>query len=245
MAPSEASRSDSPALMAPPAQAPPSAPAPAGGSAGAGAPMVGRGTTSAAVAAPDREMLDIEAHLTLLVANVGAARTRLHERAAELHATITSDVLRDDGSPRELSLTIRVPSGASDAFLNDLERVGQVTARQVIARDVGREYHDSEIVLHNLERTLARYEEILQKATTVEEMLRIEAELSRIRGEIDRVKGELRYLGDRVSRATVYLVIHERSEQIAEKPPEEAKFYPGLRAVSLSELRSERSTVSG
>jgi len=240
MAPGEARSSDAPALMAAPAQAP----APAAVSAAAGTQVAGAGRPSATVAAPEREMLDIEAHLTLLVANVSEARARLHERAAELHGTITSDVLRDDGSPRELSLTIRVPSGSSDAFLNDLERVGQVTARQIIAKDVGREYHDSEIVLHNLERTLARYEEILQKATTVEEMLRIEAELSRIRGEIDRVKGELRYLGDRVSRATVYLVIHERTREVVENLPEEAKFYPGLRAVSLSELRGERSTVS-
>jgi hypothetical protein len=239
MAPGEARSSDSAAPMAAPAPAPAMAGVAVNSTSSANA-----GTPAAAVAAPEREMLDIEAHLTLLVANVSVARARLHERAAELHATITSDVLRDDGSPRELSLTIRVPSAASDAFVNDLERVGQVTARQIIAKDVGREYHDSEIVLHNLERTLARYEEILQKASTVEEMLRIEAELSRIRGEIDRVKGELRYLGDRVSRATVYLVIHERTQEIVEQVPEEAKFYPGLRAVSLTELGGERSSVS-
>ena len=157
---------------------------------------------------------------------------------------MTSDVLQDDGSPRQASLTIRVPVGASDEFLSDVERLGDVTSRQVIAKDVGREFHDSVIVLHNLERTLARYEEILQKAQSVEEMLKIEAELSRIRGEIDRVKGGLNYLGDRVARATVYLVIHERAKVIAETSPKEAKFFPGLRVVSLSELRGERSTVS-
>lgn len=189
-------------------------------------------------------MLDIEAHLSLLVASVSDARARLHERAAARGATVTSDVLRDDGSPRELTLTLRVPAGTSGEFLNDIERIGAVTSRQVIAKDVGREFHDTEIVLHNLERTLARYEEILKNAHTVEEMLKIEAELSRIRGEIDRVKGELRYLRDRTARATVYLVIHERSQEIAETRPATAKFYPGARLVSLHEFRGERGTVS-
>jgi hypothetical protein len=193
-------------------------------------------------------MLDIEAHLNLVVTSVRDARARLHESANARGATITSDVLQDDGnSPRLLTLTIRVPSGASTEFLNEVERLGDVTSRQVIAKDVGREFHDSEIVLHNLERTLARYEEILQKAQTVEETLKIEAELSRIRGEIDRVKGELRYLGDRVARATVYLVIREPVKvvpQVTPPAPDVAKFFPGVRAVSLSELRGERSTVT-
>ena len=189
-------------------------------------------------------MLDIEAHLSLLVASVSDARVRFRERAAAQGATITSDVLRDDGSQRELTLTVRVPSGRSGEFLGDVERIGAVTSRQIVAKDVGREFHDAEIVLHNLERTLARYEEILKSAHSVEEMLKIEAELSRIRGEIDRVKGELRYLGDRVARATVYLVVHEHSARGVESRPASAKFYPGLRMASLHELRGERGTVS-
>ena len=231
-APEAASKSDAPASGVVAAAPPPAS------------PTTSHGEPASTPPEPTREMLDIEAHLALLVESVSDARARLHERAAALHATITSDVLQDDGNPRELTLTIRVPTGTSDEFLNDVERIGAVTSRQIIAKDVGREFHDSEIVLHNLERTLARYEEILQKAQTVEEMLKIEAELSRIRGEIDRVKGELRYLGDRVARATVYLVVHERAKEIAETTPEVAKFFPGLRVVSLSELRGERSTVS-
>ncbi len=89
-------------------------------------------------------MLDIEAHLSLLVASVDDARARLHERAAARGATVTSDVLRDNGGPRELTLTVRVPSGTSDEFLKDVEDLGAVTSRQVVAKDVGREFHDAE-----------------------------------------------------------------------------------------------------
>ena len=60
----------------------------------------------------------------------------------------------------------------------------------------------------------------------------------------DSVKGDLRYLGDRAARATVFVLLHERSKEIAVAPEREAKFYPGVRAVMLTELRSGRGTVS-
>ena len=194
--------------------------------------------------AAQREMLDIEAHLALLVANLNDALRALRKQAAARGGTITSDVVQDEGGSRQATVAIRVPAGESSGFLDDVDRLGEVTSRQITAKDIGREYHDSQIVLHNLERTLSRYEEILQKAQSVEEILKIEAELSRLRGEIDRVKGSLRYLGDRAARSTVYVVIHERTKEIAQSNPEVAKFFPGIRAVSLTQLRGERSTVS-
>ena len=226
-----------------PADAPAPAPAAEAPSRAAEAPGGATSAEATSSAAP-REMLDIEAHLSLMVDSVSDARSRLRKQVTARGATITSDVAQEASGVREAALTIRVPAGASDQFLDEVERLGDVVSRQMNAKDIGREFHDSEIVLHNLQRTLARYEEILQKAQGVDEILRIENELSRIRGQIDRVKGDLSYMGDRAARATVYLVIHERSKEIAQSEPETVKFYPGLRAVALTQLRGARSTVS-
>ena len=62
------------------------------------------------------------------------------------------------------------------------------------ATDVGKRFYDSQIALSNLEVTLARYQKILERAATVQEVLVIEEHLARVRGEIERVKGELRFL---------------------------------------------------
>ncbi len=185
--------------------------------------------------AGSREMLDVEAHLSLLVDDLNRAHARLRADAQARGATITSDVVEDSGSPRHAMLTVRVPAQASNDFLAGLESVGSVTSRQITAKDIGREFHDSEIALHNLERTLARYEEILQQAHTVEEILKIEAELSRIRGEIDRLKGDLRYMSDRAARSTVYLTLTERTKEVAYVETPEEKFRVGLRGVALAE----------
>jgi len=204
----------------------------------------GPGAPRAPAMAETEPRLDIEAHLGLLVPSVATARGQLRRQAVARGATITSDVSEDLQGQREVKLTIRVPIGTNDAFMTDLENLGQVTDRQITVKDVGREYHDSEIVLHNLERTLARYEEILQKAQSVEEILKIEAELSRIRGEIDRVKGELSYLADRSARATVFVLLRENVQQVARTPARVAKFFPGVRALALTEFRGDSQTRS-
>ncbi|MES1179276.1 MAG: DUF4349 domain-containing protein [Myxococcales bacterium] len=218
--------------------------APAAVATSAAPPAPPANSLESAPQAEARELLDIEAHLGLLVASVSVARAQLRKLAAARAATVTNDISSDSEGQHEATLVIRVPSGANDAFMGEVERLGEVTAREIVAKDVGKEYHDSEILLHNLERTLARYEEILQKAQTVEEILKIELELSRIRGEVERVKGELRYLADRTSRATLFVSIHERGKPIAETHERVAKFFPGLRAVALTELRDSRKTVS-
>ena len=189
-------------------------------------------------------MLDIEAHLALLVPELNVALRGLRKQAVARGGTVTSDVVRDEAGARAATIAIRIPASASGDFLDDLDRLGEVTSRQVTATDIGREYHDSELALHNLERTLARYEEILQKAQSVEEILKIEAELSRLRGEIERLKGSLRYLADRAARSTVFVVLHERDKPVAQSSPEVAKFFPGLRAVSLTRWRGAPGAVS-
>jgi len=220
------------------------APAPVPDEARASLAQAAEGAAEGAARAAPHEMLDIEAHLALLVPDLNVAVRGLRKQAVARGGTVTSDLVRDEAGSRAATIAIRVPAGASVDFLDDVDRLGEVTSRQVTATDIGREYHDSELALHNLERTLARYEEILQKAQSVEEILKIEAELSRLRGEIERLKGSLRYLADRAARSTVYVVMHERDKQVAQSRSEVAKFFPGLRAVSLTRWRGERSTVS-
>jgi hypothetical protein len=90
---------------------------------------------------------------------------------------------------------------------------------------------------------MKRYEEILQKANNVQEILHVEGELARLRSEIDRVKGNLRWLADRAARATVQISLRTDQPQpqiVAEEP--EARFYPGIRATYLGDYQADEGT---
>lgn len=184
--------------------------------------------------APSREMLDIEARVSVQVPKVKNAVRSLHELSARVGGVITEERVDSANRYGSAELTLRVPSGATQGVLEDLEKLGSVLDQNVTARDIGKEYFDAGLRLSSLEATLHRYEEILKQAAKVEEILRIEAELARLRAEIEQVKGNLRWLSDRAARATLHLSLREKAPEIVEAPIDpEAKFFPGLRLPAL------------
>jgi len=190
-----------------------------------GAPGVG--------VAPVREMLDIEANVTMQVPKVKHAVRALHDLAARVGGVVTNERVDSSSQYGAAELTLRVPSGATQGVFDELDKLGSVLDQNVTARDIGKEYFDANLRLSSLEATQHRYQEILTHATTVEEILRIETELARIRGDIEQVKGNLRWLSDRAARATLHLTLRERGPEIAQSVAAEPKFFPGLRLPAL------------
>ena len=190
-------------------------------------------TPDGSALAPSREMLDIEAHVTLQVPNVKRALKAMHEITAHSNGVITEERVDRASQYGAAQLTLRVPSGTTQSVFEQLEQIGELLDQNVTARDVGKEYFDANLRLSSLEATLHRYEEVLKLAKTVEEVLRIELELGRVRGEIEQVKGTLRWLSDRAARATLHIALRERTLEIAQGHLPEAKFFPSLRLPVL------------
>jgi hypothetical protein len=207
------------------------------------------GTQTPAIAKPARpEMLDIEANLLIEVDSVGSASAALRALARRFEGVVTEDHINQTHHAATAQLTIRVPSGQVDAFFDAVGTVGRLKSRQINARDIGKEFFDAEIRLGNLQNTMHRYEDILKQAKNVDEILRIESELGRLRGEIEQTKGNLRWLSDRAARATVHIsLVTTATPEVANTPvelPPEAKIYPGLRLVQLTDFRGEQGNTS-
>jgi hypothetical protein len=62
------------------------------------------------------------------------------------------------------------------------------------SQDVTEQYTDLQAQLRNLEATEAQYLELLKKAETVEDTLKVYQQLSNVRSEIERIKGRIQYL---------------------------------------------------
>jgi hypothetical protein len=212
----------------------------------------GGSTTSAPVApsAPDAvevpttEMLDLEARVTVEVDRVRDGLAKLHEIAAKHGASFIGEAVTDQSGSSGATLTLRVPSKDAQAFLGALEEIGRVRQRQVTVRDVGKEYFDAKLQLETLRAALQRYEQILAKAATVAETLQVEAELTRLRAQIEQVEGNLRYMKDRVARATVYVSIVTHVADISPTEDPTAKLYPGLRFGFGEDLRGSSGTTT-
>jgi len=110
-------------------------------------------------------------------------------------------------------------------------------------RDVGLEVRDTDVLLRNLEASMRRYEEILQRANDVKDVLAVEAELNRVRTNIERTQAHLGWLRDRVSRATIAVRLYA-PRPLLETVVSNATLFPGLRASSMIDVREGSSAES-
>jgi hypothetical protein len=193
-----------------------------------------------ALLAEAHKMVDIEARLTVEVDDVARATAQARELVNKSGGQIVEENVSQQAGVSRAELTLRVPASAAGDFLGALAGLGAVRVRQVIAKDIGKEFYDANLRLANLEVARKRYEEILLQARAIDEILRLEAELTRLRNEIEALKGQVRWLRDRSARATVHLSLYTpgAAPPIAIVKPK-AKLHPGLRLSYLNDLRGD------
>ncbi|WP_164018750.1 DUF4349 domain-containing protein [Pyxidicoccus trucidator] len=103
------------------------------------------------------------------------------------------------------SATVRVPAERLDGFLGAVSGLGKVAKQTVTADDVTEAHQDLKVRLANVERVRERYLELLQRAVSVEDTLRVEKELERVTAEYESLKARVQSLEDHVALATVSL----------------------------------------
>ena len=101
------------------------------------------------------------------------------------------------------SITFRVPADRFRDALDEVERLGEVTWRDIKGTDVTEKMRDLGIRLENAERFRQRLLDLLEKSQKVEDTLKIEKELGRVTETIELLKGKLRYLEHNVAFSTV------------------------------------------
>jgi|GEM_PF-886836 len=191
-------------------------------------------------------MLDIEASLTIEVRDVAAAVARVRSLVAASNGQLIEESLQDSRRERPTAhLTVRIPSSGALDFLAQVESASVVRSRRLNSRDVGKEYFDAQLRVQSLQRVLDRYRELLHRATSIDEALKIEEQITRVCAEIERINGELSWLKDRVARATVHLEIFAKGDWVEPVVTPEAKLYPGFRAAGSIDWRGDRATQYG
>jgi len=136
---------------------------------------------------------------------------------ARSHGGYISDTSVRDEDGRKLGyVTIRVPESAFEDAIDGLESIGTLKEENVSLEDVTEEYIDLRARLDNLERQEERYLEILDIATTVEDILKVESQLERVRGQIESLQGRLNYLDNRINLSTIQIQLEEPKEVVHE-----------------------------
>ena len=116
---------------------------------------------------------------------------------------------RGSSSYRHGSYTIRIPAAQFEAFFQRAGQLCHVTYTNTTADDVSESYYDTEARLETARIKLERLQQLLAKATSMEDIITIESAISETEWDIENLSGTLRHYDALVDYATVNVELSE------------------------------------
>lgn len=151
-------------------------------------------------------------NLSLLVTDVKETGEKIINHANSIGGyMVSASYNRPDESPFA-TITVRIPAEKLDASLNFFRSLAiKVASENLVGKDVTDQYVNIEARIATLEKTKAKFEQILDQATQVSEILQVQRELINIQSQIDALEGQKKSLEQNanLSKVTLYLSTDE------------------------------------
>jgi len=171
------------------------------------------------------------AYLTMKVEDMESSFRQFKEMIDKYGGFVSNDNYRNFPDRKSRSMTIRVDAENLEVLLGEMaESGGYVENRSISITDVTEEFVDIGIRLENKRAVRDQYIRLLERASRVEDILKIENELRVIREEIEAKEGRLRYLKDQVALSTIHLEMNEEII-LAQKPPTKSFFVKAYESI--------------
>ena len=124
---------------------------------------------------------------------------------------INSSLTRPQGAASG-NISVRVPEEKRPEALDLFKKLAvKVVSESVYGNDVTDQYVDLESRLEVLNKTKIKYEEILQKAEKVTDIMSVQEQLTYLQNQIDNLKGQQKYYEQsaKLSKVVIYLSTDE------------------------------------
>ena len=107
------------------------------------------------------------------------------------------------------NMTVRVPENRFEDIFNNIKGMGKLVSENISGSDITAEYRDTTARVDNLKIQEQSLQQLMAKAKTVDEILKIESELNRVRTDIDIYTGNLKRWDNLVQLSTIYVYMRE------------------------------------
>ena len=149
-------------------------------------------------------------------ADIDLESTEFDDAAAGLNAAVAEaggyferSELNNYSRYRQGYYTVRVPAERFESFCTAVGALCQVNSIRRSADDVSESYYDTEARLVTQQTKLARLQELLAKAESMEDIITLESAISETELAIESLTGSLRKYDSLVSFATVNITLNE------------------------------------
>ena len=160
----------------------------------------------------EEKKIQRNANISIEVKNLDESIDKLNEIILLFNAEIISSNKggMDFGQPYA-NIRIRVLSGDLDSAINEFKKLStKIISENIYTNDVTEEFIDTEARLKIMKSTEDRFNSLLLKSETVEEIIQVEKELMRIRGDIESLEGRLNYLSKTTDTSEINLNLNEQ-----------------------------------
>jgi len=153
------------------------------------------------------------ANLTLTVEKAGDTVSELNSLAVSKGGFIlSSSVTTNPDGTQSASITLKVPVDKFEETVEDAKKLAKVIEKESLSgQDVTEKYTDLLSQLKNYQAEEEQYLEILKKATTIEDILKVTEKLSLVRGRIERTQGLIKYLESQTDMSTITITLKEEA----------------------------------
>ena len=134
---------------------------------------------------------------------------KLSARVDQLGGYVSDSTLGE----KSVFLAARVPSARLESFLDEVAEQGEVKSRSVSAQDVTETLADLQAEIDNLVALRDRLRVLLDKTTSVKEVLLVEQELTRVQTRLDSLVGRKQRIDQDVALSAVNVSLTETPER--------------------------------
>jgi len=147
-----------------------------------------------------------ESNLSLVVKDVRESSDKAIEYAKSNGGYMVSSSLSQPEEAPYAYVTLRVPSEKLKEAIDFFRSLSiKVSSENLIGTDVTDQYTDLEARLAILNKTKVKFEEIMNQAVKVPDMLEVQRELINVQSQIDSIKGQQLYLEKTAELAKISL----------------------------------------
>ena len=187
------------------------APAPAvdsaAGFSGNAASAPDKGGVPTVVVSGDRNLI-LTAKIDMRSKDPWATSDRVQAIASGLGGDVLNLTQSGTADTRSASLTIRVPSSRFGDALQQLKSLeGEIQTSGVSAQDVTDQFVDLQARLTAKQAEEQRYIAILNRANTIDEILKVDASLGSVRTQIEQLTGQINSIKQRTDFSTISMSI--------------------------------------
>ena len=148
--------------------------------------------------------------LDLKSQHIQKSKNRLDQALKSLDGYYDNEQFSKSEYEFRYSLKVRVPAKNFDRVLQVIDGGGdEIVSKDIQTKDVGAEYTDIETRLKSKRAYLARYEQFLTKANSMDELLQIQEKIRALIEEIESQEGRLAFLDDQVGYSTLNIELYK------------------------------------